>query len=98
MLRQIASKLIPTGVVEAPKRPLQTPQREWLRGPLAEWADDCIETGLAKFSGVWLEPVTVRAFWQAYRSGQGDNSFFIWQWISLGLLAEKMKTGKGDQR
>ncbi len=94
MLRQIASKLLPAGVVEAPKRPLQTPQREWLRGPLAGWAADCIETALDEFGGTWLEPATVRAAWQDYRSGQGDNSFYIWQWISLGLLAEKIKTGK----
>jgi asparagine synthase (glutamine-hydrolysing) len=94
LLRQIASRLIPSGVVEAPKRPLQTPQREWLRGPLASWATDCVESGLDKFGGTWLEPEMVRACWQSYRAGQGDNSFFVWQWISLGLLAEKMKTGK----
>jgi asparagine synthase (glutamine-hydrolysing) len=94
LLRQIAAKLLPAGVVEAPKRPLQTPQREWLRGPLAGWAGDCIETALDEFGGTWLEPEVVRAAWQSYRAGKGDNSFFIWQWISLGLLADKMKTGK----
>ena len=97
MLRQIGHQLIPSGIVEAPKRPLQTPQREWLRGPLAEWADACIENALAEFGGVWLEPEKVRSAWQAYRSGQGDNSFYIWQWISLSLLAEKMRAGKAVQ-
>jgi len=32
MLREIVAPLLPEGVCEAPKRALQTPQREWLRG------------------------------------------------------------------
>jgi asparagine synthase (glutamine-hydrolysing) len=85
-LRQTAKQLLPQGVVEAPKRPLQTPQREWLRGPLREWACGQIEKALASFGGLWLDEPAVRASWQSYCDGEGDNSFFIWQWISLGLL------------
>ncbi|MGH9802135.1 MAG: asparagine synthase-related protein, partial [Blastocatellia bacterium] len=29
MLRQIVREMLPVNVVEAPKRPVQTPQREW---------------------------------------------------------------------
>lgn len=86
LLRQIAARLLPAGIVEAPKRPLQTPQREWLRGPLAAWADDLIETALTRVGGSWLQPEAVRQTWQAYRAGAGDNSFYVWQWLSLGLL------------
>ena len=39
-LRQIARQLVPADLVEAPKRPLQTPQREWLAGPLRGWVED----------------------------------------------------------
>ena len=85
-LRQTAKQLLPDGVVEAPKRPLQTPQREWLRGPLREWAGGKIEDALAVFGGSWLDESAVRKSWQAYCEGAGDNSFFVWQWISLGLL------------
>jgi len=83
MLRSIAAELLPKGVVEAPKRPLQTPQREWLRGPLRGWAD--AQTERALDSG-WLDADAVRREWRAYCAGEGDNSFFVWQWISLGLL------------
>ena len=24
--------------------------------------------------------------WQAYCAGIGDNSFFIWQWVNLGII------------
>ena len=82
MLRSLVGELLPKGVAEAPKRPLQTPQREWLRGPLREWATGQIERALE--SG-WLDAEAVRREWRAYCAGEGDNSFFVWQWISLSL-------------
>ena len=90
LLRKLATRLAPAGVVEAPKRPLQTPQREWLRGPLAKWTAVQIETALHAYGGTWLNADAVRAAWQEYLRGSSDNSFYIWQWVSLGLLAERM--------
>jgi asparagine synthase (glutamine-hydrolysing) len=87
MLRDRVGELLPAGVVEAPKRPLQTPQREWLRGPLRGWAEGEIERALGAFPE-WLDAGAVRREWRSYRAGEGDNSFFVWQWISLGLLAD----------
>lgn len=86
LLRQIVQRLLPTEVVEAPKRPVQTPQREWLRGPLETWATDCIEAALQQDGGCWLEPQRVRASWREYRAGSLDNSFYVWQWINLHLM------------
>ena len=34
MLRQISQKLLPENLAQSPKRPVQTPQREWLRGEI----------------------------------------------------------------
>jgi asparagine synthase (glutamine-hydrolysing) len=87
MLRQLGKQLLPNGVVEAPKRPLQTPQREWLRGPLRTWANERIETALDTFGGDWLDGDRTRAVWRDYCDGKSDSSFYIWQWISLGLMA-----------
>ncbi len=88
LLRQLAAKLLPSGVVEAPKRPVQTPQREWLRGPLQPWANEMIETGLSGWAREWFDARAIQAAWQNYQRGQGDNSFFVWQWITLGLLSQ----------
>ena len=87
--RRITDRLVPDGVREAPKRPVQTPQREWLRGPLRDWAEACIEAALATYGGVWLRPDAVRQQWQAYCSGHGDNSFHVWQWVSLGMAVHQ---------
>lgn len=86
LLRQIVRDLLPSGVAEAPKRPVQTPQREWLRGPLREWAGECIQGALDGHGGEWLDAGAVRAAWKDYCEGQGDNSFYVWQWINLGMM------------
>ena len=87
MLRTIARRFLPDGVVEAPKRPVQTPQREWLKNGLREWADGCIEQALSHYGSLWFDIETVRRVWQRYSAEGGDNSYFVWQWISLGLMA-----------
>lgn len=87
LLRQIARELLPQGVVEAPKRPLQTPQREWLRGPLRDWANDCIMTALLKYGGTWLQTDVIVKGWDAYQTLESDNSFYIWQWLNIGLIS-----------
>lgn len=86
MLRDIARKFLPRTVSESPKRPLQTPQREWLRGELKEWTNERIEIGLQGEFGNWLDREAVRRTWAKYCAGESDNSFYVWQWISLSYL------------
>src|SRR5690606_39382908 len=47
MVRRLAGRLIPEGASSAPKRPVQTPQREWLPGGLREGAMEHCETALS---------------------------------------------------
>jgi asparagine synthase (glutamine-hydrolysing) len=94
LLRTIAAGLMPEGLVEAPKRPVQTPQREWLRGPLLEWAESEIESALESVGGTWLDATAVRTRWRRFCLGEGDNSHFVWQWISLGLLLNARSTAR----
>ncbi len=86
LLRRIAARLAPGSIVEAPKRPLQTPQREWLRGPLRDWTQACIEMALHGPGRAWLDRRAVFSAWEAFQRGESDNSFFVWQWVSLGML------------
>lgn len=86
MLREISRRFLPTGLSESPKRPVQTPQREWLRGPLREWAEDKINAALSRNEGAYLNRVMVKNSWAAYCRGENDNSFYVWQWISMALM------------
>lgn len=84
LLREIAADLLPDRVRYAPKRALQTPQREWLRGPLRSWADGLLETAFAQ-RGEWFDVPAARNAWHEYADGRGDNSFWVWQWLSVAL-------------
>lgn len=88
MLRRMAGRVAPRGIVEAPKRPVQTPQREWLAGPLRRWARDCIEMAVEEYRGEWLDAGAVARAWREFQRGEPDNSFYIWQWINLGLAIQ----------
>ena len=95
-LRQMTRSLLPANVVEAQKRPLQTPQREWLRGPLKEWTADCIDSALAAYGNGWFNRAKVQESWQEYQQGNGSSSFHIWQWINLGLWKELIPDRKSS--
>lgn len=87
MLRELATQIVPDTVRTAPKRALQTPQREWLRGDLATWANDRIEAAFTRTT--WFDTATARTAWNDYRNGRGDNSHWVWQWISVGMLVAR---------
>jgi asparagine synthase (glutamine-hydrolysing) len=87
LLREMTKCLLPAGITEAPKRALQTPQREWLRGPLRDWANEMIEHAILVDGGTWLDAPAVRRAWQEFCDGLVDNSFFVWQWISLAMTS-----------
>lgn len=83
-MRELVGSRLPGRVANAPKRPVQTPQREWLRGPLAEWSAALIDQGLAGIGSGWLDAAKVHAELASFRDGKGDNSHHIWQWMSIG--------------
>lgn len=83
LFREIANDFLDSSLRLAPKRPLQTPQREWLSGELKDWVmDQCQQlTRLAWFDG---EKLNVEL--EKFMAGDNDNSFFIWQWINTSLI------------
>ncbi|MCB1017180.1 MAG: hypothetical protein KDB10_18990, partial [Acidimicrobiales bacterium] len=97
LLRRITGDLLPDALRLAPKRPVQTPQREWLRGPLRAWADERIEHALAAVGGRWLDPACVRREWRRFADGHGDHGLFAWQWINLGLAVEERPAAFGAE-
>ena len=86
MLRDLAAPLLPATLRLAPKRPVQTPQREWLRGPLQRWARERIEAAV-EIHPDWFDAAAATRAWNDYVAGQGDNSHWVWQWISAGMVS-----------
>jgi len=86
MLRVIVSEFLSDLISYAPKRPLQTPQREWLANDLKEEVSQMInEIKYSKFSH-WFEIASLEKEWYNYQNGQQDSSFHVWQWLSLKTI------------
>jgi asparagine synthase (glutamine-hydrolysing) len=83
LLRKIAGKYLGDQITLAPKRPLQTPQREWLAGELKEWVWDSV---MSLGSVGWFEMDELEKELNLYMEGDNDSSFHIWQWINTSLL------------
>ena len=83
LLRKIASQYLGDDITLSPKRPLQTPQREWLANELKAWSFEQIEKleGHPWFNGKRLKQETLN-----YMNGNQENSFFLWQWINTAML------------
>ncbi|MEP0263918.1 asparagine synthase (glutamine-hydrolyzing) [Dokdonia sp.] len=86
VLRSIVSEYLSDSITYAPKRPLQTPQREWLAEDLKEWVNTAIE---ALKGHSWFDHKKLKEEWTAYINGDQDSSFHIWQWVNTSLLIQK---------
>ena len=85
LLREILSDYS-RNVAFAPKRPLQTPQREWLGEQLKDEVENSINELENSIFARYLDFEKLRQEWKIYLSGQQDSSFHLWQWISLNQL------------
>lgn len=90
MLRQLVAPILPRGVAHAPKRALQTPQREWLRGPLRSWVRASIDELVQGANATWLDADEVRLTLERYEQDGADNSYFVWQWLSLAMATQQV--------
>jgi len=83
LLRKIATKLLSPEIRLAPKRALQTPQREWLGNELKEW----VEAQIGIFGEQpFVEKKQLLEQWREYKQEKKDNSFFVWQWIGSSII------------
>jgi asparagine synthase (glutamine-hydrolysing) len=53
---------------------------------LKAWAAALIDEALHGPGASWLDSAAVQTDWKRFCEGQSDNSFYVWQWISLALM------------
>lgn len=83
LFREIASEFLDSELRLAPKRPVQTPQREWFANELKDWVMD--EVSLLKTVG-WFDFPEVEKELDLYFNGNQDSSFHLWQWINTAII------------
>lgn len=85
LLREMVKDKFNSTIVYAPKKALQTPQREWigeqLQGAFNDWIHQFIKLD-------FVNRKQVLSTWEAYCRGNRDNSFYIWQWVNSVLLLQ----------
>jgi len=94
LLREIIKEFLPFDVVSAPKRPLQTPQREWLSEDLQIWTENELQNLEKSEFASWFEFDQIWKEWQLFTEGDISSSFHIWQWINLSILIQQGKIAK----
>jgi asparagine synthase (glutamine-hydrolysing) len=83
LLRKIAEQFLNKNLVVAPKRPLQTPQREWLSTDLKDWVIAEVQK-LEQHS--WFNQKELNIELDAFFKGDNQSSFHIWQWINSAQI------------
>jgi len=88
MLREILKPLVHKDISYAPKRPLQTPQREWLAENLKEFTASHLKNLKTSKFPDWFNHKEIQKEWQEYLDGENESSFHIWQWVNAAMLLE----------
>jgi asparagine synthase (glutamine-hydrolysing) len=83
LLRDLVSEYIPDSISFAPKRPLQTPQREWLANELKDWVLQKTDS-LKQLD--WFDQEELSKELKGYFEGDQESSFHIWQWVNTCML------------
>ena len=86
LLREIVKDKFNNSIVYAPKKALQTPQREWIGRELKSACNDWIRQ-FSEFDFVNRKQVLL--IWDDYCKGNQENSFYIWQWINSVFLLQQ---------
>ena len=88
LLRELVSEYLDDSITNSPKRPLQTPQREWLGNELKDYVETKIENLKDSDFSSWFDFDEMSYEWQKYKDGDNDSSFHIWQWVSASNLIQ----------
>ncbi len=90
-MRQALKKIMPEYVLNAPKRAVPSPQRQWFKRELRPWITSILSS--KSFANRhYFDQKKILAEYKAYTEApiiSHTNSFHIWQWIHLELWLRK---------
>ena len=76
--------LLPGSILNAEKRPVVTPQREWIKSSIKPFIMDIIHSQSFE-QREFFDVKQVRKTFKEFCDGNSDNSFFIWQWVNTEI-------------
>jgi asparagine synthase (glutamine-hydrolysing) len=94
LLRQIAYKYVPKGLLERPKMGFAVPIDQWLRGPLKEWAADLLNPSTMSSDGL-LNWAPISEKWREHQTGARNWQHFLWN--ALMFAAWRREHSRNDK-
>jgi asparagine synthase (glutamine-hydrolysing) len=85
-LKEYALKYLPKRIVHRRKRGLSVPLKQWLRGPLYQWAQELLASDLLSRAGI--EKRAALDLLEEHCAGRADHARLIW---ALLVLAEWLR-------
>ena len=73
LLRELVSEYLDDSITNSPKRPLQTPQREWLGNELSGYVESKIKNLKDSDFASWFDINEMSNEWQKYKDGDNDS-------------------------
>jgi len=77
LLRQKLDRQFPKGFFDRPKKGFGIPLGQWLRGPLADWAEDMLDENMLKREG-YLETEVLGKYWRDHKGRKRDWKGQLW--------------------
>ncbi len=92
LLREVLYRHVPRHIVERPKMGFAVPIREWLRGPLREWAEELLEPARLQAEG-YFEPRHIRNLWHEHLTRRRDWHHQLWDALMFQTWLEAQREG-----
>jgi asparagine synthase (glutamine-hydrolysing) len=82
ILRQILYRHVPKALVDREKMGFGIPIREWIRGPLRDWAEDLINDAHIRGKD-YLNVGMVHRLWQEHKHGKYNHQYLLWNILTF---------------
>jgi asparagine synthase (glutamine-hydrolysing) len=77
VLRDLLMQYVPRALIDRPKRGFSVPIKEWLVGPLRDWAEDLIGEQMLTEQGIF-DVKSIRDAWHQHLYGWANHSELMW--------------------
>ena len=94
VLRELLYRYVPQALVDRPKMGFAIPLRQWLRGPLRDWAESLLAENRLRSEG-YFDPTIVREAWHAHLGGSVNLDGRLW---SILMFQSWLEARRGAAR